>query len=76
MTFEEGLKYRYNIFDITKNWPNIPLKYVGLMILNRNPGKFFDDVEQVAFSPGNFIPGIEPSNDKLLLGRMFAYPDT
>ncbi|EKY8168172.1 catalase [Enterococcus faecalis] len=32
-------------------------------------------VEQVTFSPGNFVPGIEASPDKLLQGRLFAYGD-
>ena len=33
-------------------------------------------VEQSAFSPGNMVPGIEPSPDKMLQGRLFSYPDT
>jgi catalase len=33
-------------------------------------------VEQVAFSPSALVPGIEPSEDKLLQGRLFSYPDT
>src|SRR5690606_16536105 len=28
------------------------------------------------FEPANMIPGIEPSPDKMLLGRLFSYPDT
>merc|ERR1719337_856222 len=34
------------------------------------------EVEQSAFSPSHLIPGIEPSNDKMLQGRLFSYPDT
>jgi len=34
------------------------------------------EIEQAAFSPANFVPGIEPSPDKLLQGRLFSYPDT
>jgi len=37
---------------------------------------FFAEVEQVAFSPGHLVPGIEATPDRMLLGRMFAYKDT
>jgi len=37
---------------------------------------FFAEVEQVAFSPGNLVPGIEATPDRVLLGRIFAYKDT
>ena len=78
MTESQGESYRFDIFDITKVWPHsdFPLIPVGKMILNRNPDNFFAEVEQVAFSPGNLVPGIEPSNDKMLQGRLFSYPDT
>ncbi len=33
-------------------------------------------MEQAAFSPGNFVPGIGPSPDKMLQGRLFSYHDT
>jgi catalase len=33
-------------------------------------------VEQAAFAPSNTVPGIAPSPDKLLQGRLFAYTDT
>jgi len=45
-------------------------------VLNQNPENFFAQIEQAAFSPANFVPGIEPSPDKLLQGRLFSYPDT
>lgn len=32
-------------------------------------------MEQVAFSPGNFVPSVGPSPDKRLQGRLFAYHD-
>lgn len=32
--------------------------------------------EQVAFSPGNLVPGIEASQDRILQGRLFSYQDT
>ena len=49
---------------------------VGRLVLNRNPENYFAEVEQAAFSPGNFVPGIGPSPDKMLQGRLFSYHDT
>lgn len=46
------------------------------MVLNRNPDNYFAETEQSAFSPGHLVPGIEPSVDKMLQGRLFSYPDT
>ena len=34
------------------------------------------EVEQAAFCPGNLVPGIAASPDKMLQGRMFSYHDT
>lgn len=78
MTPEEAKKYRFDPFDITKVWPHgdYPLQPVGRMVLNRNPKNYFAEVEQSAFSPGNFVPGIGPSPDKMLQGRLFSYHDT
>jgi len=74
----DGLKYKWNIFDVTKVWPQgeYPLIEVGKMVLNRNPENYFAEVEQSAFAPSHFVPGIEPSNDKMLQGRLFSYADT
>ncbi|WP_159881975.1 catalase [Paenibacillus puerhi] len=68
----------FDPLDPTKVWPEelYPLHKVGTMTLNRNPGNFFAEVEQAAFSPSALVPGIEPSEDKLLQGRLFSYPDT
>ncbi len=66
----------YNGLDATKQWLNVPEQKVGTMILNRVPDNFFLDTEQSAFAPSNLIPGIEPSEDRLLQGRLFAYADT
>ncbi|OXA44125.1 catalase [Folsomia candida] len=78
MTYEEAEKFRYNPFDLTKIWPQaeFPLQPVGRMVLNRNPTNYFSQVEQLAFAPANMIPGIEPSPDKMLQGRLFSYVDT
>ncbi|MDO3413066.1 catalase [Saccharibacillus sp. CPCC 101409] len=70
--------YDFDPLDPTKVWPEeqFPLHTVGTMTLNRNPQNFFAEVEQAAFSPSALVPGIEPSEDKLLQGRLFSYPDT
>ncbi|MGE6436801.1 catalase [Shewanella baltica] len=69
-------KFDYNPLDATKVWPNVPEQKVGTMTLNRMPANFFQETEQAAFAPSNLIPGIEPSEDRLLQGRMFSYADT
>lgn len=77
MPYEEAKTYRLNPFDLTKTWPHAdyPLIPVGIMTLDRNPENFFAQIEQAAFSPGNTVPGTGLSPDKMLLGRVFAYPD-
>ncbi|KAK7588160.1 hypothetical protein V9T40_005405 [Parthenolecanium corni] len=77
MTLEEAKTYKVNPFDLTKVWPqsDFPLIPVGKVVLNRNPSNYFADVEQAAFAPSHLIPGIEPSPDKILQGRLFAYGD-
>jgi catalase len=74
----EAENYRFDINDITKVWPksDYPLHEVGKLVLNRNPDNFFAETEQSAFAPTHMVPGIEPSNDKMLQGRLFSYPDT
>ena len=46
------------------------------MTLNKNPDNYFAQIEQMALSPSNLVPGIEASPDKMLQGRLFAYDDT
>ncbi|MEV6651231.1 catalase [Streptomyces sp. NPDC051219] len=78
MPFQDAPDYRFNPFDLTKVWPHgdYPLIDVGRMTLDRNPEDHFIHVEQAAFEPSNMVPGIGPSPDKMLLGRLFSYPDT
>jgi catalase len=73
----EAASYRFNPFDLTKVWPyaDYPLIEVGKLVLDRNPDNYFAEVEQAAFDPGNFVPGVGPSPDKMLQGRLFAYGD-
>jgi catalase len=78
MPYADAYSYRYDPFDVTKVWryQDYPLIPIGRLVLNRNPENFFAQIEQAAFSPANFVPGIEASPDKLLQGRLFSYPDT
>ncbi|MFF3763385.1 catalase [Streptomyces sp. NPDC001922] len=77
MPAAEAADHPFNPFDLTKVWPHadVPLRRVGRLVLNRNPENVFAEVEQAAFSPNSFVPGIGPSPDKMLQGRLFAYAD-
>ena len=77
MPYEEAKTYRYNPFDLTKVWSkkDYPLIKVGTMTLNRNPENYFAQIEQAAFAPSNFVPGIAASPDKMLQARIFSYAD-
>jgi catalase len=73
----DAADYRFDPFDLTKVWPHedYPLIEVGRLELNRNPDNYFAEVEQAAFDPGHFVPGIGPSPDRMLQARLFAYGD-
>ncbi|WP_085632310.1 MULTISPECIES: catalase KatB [unclassified Pseudomonas] len=73
---EDLSKFDFDPLDATKIWPGVPERKVGQMVLNRNPSNVFQETEQVAMAPSNLVPGIEPSEDRLLQGRVFAYADT
>jgi len=77
MTPEQAKDYRFDIFDITKVWPHgdFPPIEVGRLVLNRVPKNYFAEVEQAAFGPGNMVPGIAASPDKMLQARIFSYHD-
>ncbi|MCE5246664.1 catalase, partial [bacterium] len=70
-------KTPYNPFDLTKVWPHAdyPLIEVGVMELDRNPENYFAEIEQLALSPSNVVPGIGFSPDKMLQARVFSYAD-
>jgi catalase len=70
-------KTSYNPFDLTKVWPHAdyPLVEVGVLELNRNAANYFSEIEQVAMSPSNIVPGIGFSPDKMLQARIFSYAD-
>ncbi|TQM81691.1 catalase [Saccharothrix saharensis] len=77
MPYEDAAGYRFNPFDLTKVWPHAdyPLVEVGKLVLDRNPSDYFAEIEQAAFEPTNLVPGIGTSPDRMLIGRIFAYPD-
>jgi catalase len=64
--------------DDTKVWPenDFPLRHVGTLQLNRTPGNFFAESEQIAFGTGVLVDGLDFSDDKMLVGRTFSYSDT
>ncbi|WP_276308780.1 catalase [Billgrantia endophytica] len=70
--------FDFNPLDNTKIWPEelIPSRKVGELTLNKVPDNFFQSTEQAALAPSNMIPGIEPSEDRMLQGRLFSYADT
>lgn len=78
MRFEDAETYEFDPFDVTKVWRHgdYPLIPVGRMVLDRNPKNYFAEIEQSVFSPGNVVPGIGFSPDKMLQGRLFSYADT
>jgi len=73
----DAAHYRFDPFDVTKVWPHgdYPLIPIGRLTLNRVPENYFAEVEQAAFDPAHFVPGIGPSPDRMLQARLFAYGD-
>lgn len=77
-TEEQAAEWDFDILDATKLVPEelVPVRRVGTLTLNRNVDNFFAETEQVAFHPGNVVPGIDFTNDPLLQGRLHSYLDT
>ncbi|KAL1925660.1 uncharacterized protein VTP21DRAFT_543 [Calcarisporiella thermophila] len=75
---EKEHDFDFDLLDPTKIIPEelVPVRWVGRMVLNRNPDNFFAETEQVAFHPAHLVPGIDVTNDPLLQGRLFSYTDT
>jgi catalase len=75
---KDEFMFDFDVLDATKVWPEeiVPVKIFGKMTLNRNVDNVFAETEQVAFHPGNVVPGIDFTNDPLLQGRLFSYIDT
>jgi catalase len=47
MPLADADKYRFDVYDVTKVWPqsDYPLKPVGKIVLNRNPENFHAETE-------------------------------
>ena len=77
MSEAEAEQTSYNPFDLTKVWPHadFPPIDIGTMELNRNADNYFAEIEQLAMSPSNIVPGIGHSPDKMLQARVFSYAD-
>jgi catalase len=75
---EDEFKFDFDLLDATKLIPEeeVPVKIIGKMTLTKNVDNFFAETEQVAFHPGNVVPGIDFTNDPLLQARLFSYIDT
>lgn len=79
MQVDELDTFDFNPLDDTKIWPenDRPFVTIGTFELNRIPDNFHLFTEQAAFCPGNFLSGmIEPSEDRMLQGRLLSYHET
>ncbi|WP_424237597.1 catalase [Bhargavaea ginsengi] len=78
ISMEDEFNFDFDVLDPAKFWPEeiVPVKLIGKMTLNRNISNEHAESEQVAFNPGNVVPGIDFSNDPVLQGRLMAYQDT
>eukprot|EP00953_Heterococcus_sp_UTEX-ZZ885_P015294 8614-Heterococcus_DN1.PRE.6 len=85
MDYEDAHTMRMNPFDVTKVWSHKEFPLIeNLIVTEHSPteqsardsdNKHASD-PTAAFDPSNFVPGIEPSPDKMLQGRLLSYIDT
>lgn len=75
---KDEFNFDFDLLDPTKLVPEelVPVTKLGKLTLNRNPDNFFAETEQVAFCVSHVVPGIDFTNDPLMQGRLFSYPDT
>lgn len=75
---KDAENFRYNVLDDTKEWPAslVAPQEIGILELNKNPDNYLNDVEKLAFSPANVVPGWAASQDPVLQMRLFAYGDS
>lgn len=75
MTEDQAKNFRWNPFDVTKVWfhDEFPLIEVGEIELNEIPSDYQSNVEEVAFSPANFVQGLGLSPDPILQARIATY---
>nr|XP_021187990.2 catalase [Helicoverpa armigera] len=67
----------FDVFDVTRVLPikKYPLRPFGRFVLNKNAVNYFAEIEQLAFSPANLVPGILGGPDKVFEARRLAYRD-
>ncbi|XP_034824729.1 catalase-like [Maniola hyperantus] len=77
LSFDDVKHAKFNVFDVTNTIPlnEFPLKEVGKMVLNKNAVNYFAEIEQLAYSPANLVPGILGGPDKVFEARRLAYRD-
>jgi hypothetical protein len=74
--FKDKSSFRAESLPVVRSFFTPELWKRGRIALNRNPDNFFAEVEQAAFNPAYPLPGIGPSPDKMLQGRLFNFGDT
>lgn len=65
---EQLATFEFDPLGATRIWPDVPERKIGQMVLNRNVDNFFQETEQVAMSPANLVPGIEPRQAGIRFG--------
>ncbi|CAB3222357.1 unnamed protein product [Arctia plantaginis] len=77
LTEEDLMTVNYDPFDVTRLWKRGTYRTVsiGRLVLNHRVNNHFSDIEQVAFSPDNLVPGILGPVDSLYRARKVFYVD-
>lgn len=78
MTWDDIKNIDYNPFELIRIWKKGTYKTVtiGRLVLDRNVDNVFRVNEQLAFNPGNLVPGILGPMDALFKSRRNSYRDT
>ncbi|XP_045446345.1 catalase-like [Melitaea cinxia] len=77
LTIDDIKNADFDAFDVTNTIPldEFPLHPVGKFVLDKNAVNYFAQIEQLAFSPANLVPGILGGPDKIFEARRLAYRD-
>lgn len=75
LSLEDVNNASFDVFDVTKVLllEKYPLRKLGRFVLNSNPTNYFAEFEQLAFGPGNQVPGILGAPDELIEARRLSY---
>lgn len=78
MTLDDIKKVDYNPFELTRLWKKGTYHTVtiGRLVLDKNVDNVFRVNEQLAFNPGNLVPGIPGPMDALFKSRRNSYRDS